>query len=223
MKKTGLKLTIENIKFVASRVHHFGQIDRERMETVTDLIFLGSKLTEDGNCSREIKWHVLLGRKAMTNLHSILEEGMDITLLTKVHGVKAMAILVLIYGRESWTTKKAEHQRTVAFELWWWRRLLWVHYAARRSKQSILKEMNPEYSLEGLMLNQKLQYFGHLMPRTNSLEKSLIGKYWGQKEKRSHRDWDGCMASSTHQTEVWENSGRQWRTEKPGMLQSMGS
>ena len=158
----------------------------------------------------------------MTNLHNIFKEGMDITLLTKVQVVKAMAIQVVMYGCESWTAKKAEHQRTVAFELWWRRRLLWVHCAARRWNQSILKHVNPEHSLEGPMLSQKLQYFGHLMPRTNSLEKTLTGKYWRQKEKRSHRVWDGCMASPTHRTEVWANSGRQWRTGQPGCCSPWG-
>ena len=125
-------------------------------------LFLGSKITADGDCSHEIKRHLLLGRKVMTNLDSIFKSR-DITLLTKVHPVKAMVFPVVIYGCESWTIRKAEHQRTDAFELWCWRRLLRVPWTARRSNQSILKEINPEYSLEGLMLKLKLQYFGHLM------------------------------------------------------------
>ena len=133
------------------------------METVIDFIFLGSKITVDGECSHEIKRHLLLGRKAMTNLDSI-----DITLPTKVHIVKPMVFPVAMNGCESWTIKKAEHRRTDAFELWCWRRLLQFPWTARRSKQSILKEINPEYSSEGLMLKLTLQYFGHLMK--NSLE-----------------------------------------------------
>ena len=139
------------------------QIDGETMETVTDFILLGSKITADGECSREIKRHFLLGRKAMTNLDSILKSK-DITLLTKVCLVKAMVFLIVMYVCESWTTKESEHQRIDAFELWCWRRLLRVPWTARRSNQSILKEISPEYSLEGLMLMKlRLQYFGHLL------------------------------------------------------------
>ena len=138
------------------------QIKGETMETVTDFIFLGSEITVDGDCSHEIKGHLLLGRKVMTNLDSVLKSR-DITLPTKVHLVKAMAFPVVMYGCESWTIKKAEHRRTDAFELWCWRRLLRVPWAARRSNQSTLKEISPEYSLEGLMLKLKRQYFGHLM------------------------------------------------------------
>ena len=146
------------------------QIDGETMETVTDFIFLGSKITEDGDCSHEIKRHLLLGRKAMTNLDSMLKIQ-DITLPTKIHLVKAMVFPLVMYGCESWTVKKAERWRINAFKLWCWRRLLRVPWTARRSNQSILKEISPEYSLEGLMLKLKLQYFGHLMGRTDSLEK----------------------------------------------------
>ena len=138
------------------------QIDGETMETVTDFVFSDSKITTDGDCSHEIKRCLLLGRKAMTNLDSILKNG-DITLLTKIHLVKAMVFPVVMYGCESWTVKKAECQRTDAFELWCWRRLLRIPWTARRSNQSILKEISPEYSLERLMLKLKLQYFGHLM------------------------------------------------------------
>ena len=136
------------------------QVDGETMETVTDFIFLGSKISEDGECNHEIKRHLLLGRKAMTNLDSTLKSK-DITLPTKVRLVKAMVFPVAMYGCESWTIKKAECHRIDAFELWCWRRLLRVPWTARRSNQSILKEISPEYSLEGLML--KLQSFGHLM------------------------------------------------------------
>ena len=137
------------------------QIDGETMETVTDFILGGSKITADGDCSHEIKRHLLLGRKAMTNLDSMLKSR-DITLLTKVHLVKAMVFPVVMYGYKSWDIKKAEHQRIYASELWCWRRLLRVPWTTRRSNQSILKEINPEYSLEALMLKLKLQYFGHL-------------------------------------------------------------
>ena len=136
------------------------------METLADYIFLGSKITVDGDCSRGIKRHLLLGRKAMTNLDSILKTR-DVILLTNVHMVKAMFFPVLMYGCESWTIKKAEHLRTDAFELWSWRRFLRVLWTARRSNQSILKEISPEYSLEGLMLKLKLQYFGHLKLKTH--------------------------------------------------------
>ena len=140
------------------------KVDEETMETVRDFIFLGSKITADGDCSHEIKRCLLLGRKAMTNLNSILTSR-DITLPTKVCLVKAMVFPVVMYGCESWTVKKAECQKIDAFELWYWRRLLRVPWTARRSNESFLKEINPEYSLEGLMLKLKLQYFGYLMQR----------------------------------------------------------
>ena len=143
------------------------------METATDFLFLGSKITADSDCSHEIKTHFLLGRKTMTNLGIILKSR-DITLLTKVHIVKAMVFLVVICGCESWTIKKAECQRSAAFELWCWRRLFRVPWTARRSNQSILKEIISGCSLEGPMLNLKLQYFGHLMQRGDSLEKTLM-------------------------------------------------
>ena len=149
------------------------QIDRETLETVTDFLFLGYKITADGDCSHEIKRHLLLGRKAVTNQDSVLK-GKDITMLTKVCVVKPMVFLVVMYGYESWTIRKAECRRTDAFELWCWRRLLRVPWTGRRSNQSTLKELNLEYSLEGQMLKVKLQHFGHLMWRANSLEKTLI-------------------------------------------------
>ena len=149
------------------------------METVADFIFWGSKITADGDCSHEIKRRLFLGRKVMTNLDSILKSR-DITLSTKVHLVKAMIFPVVVYGCESWTLKKAERKRIDAFEVWCWRRLLRVPWTARRSNQSILKEISPEYSLEGLMLKLKLQHFGHLMQRADSLEKTLmLGKIEG--------------------------------------------
>ena len=147
------------------------QIDGETMETVRDFILGDSKITVDGDCSQEIKRHLLLGRKAMTNLDSILKSR-EITLPTNVHLVKAIVFPVVMYGCESWAVKKAKHQRIDSFELWCWRRLLRVPWTARRSNQSILKEISPEYSLEGLMLKLKLQYFGHLMRKTDSFEKT---------------------------------------------------
>ena len=151
------------------------------METVTDFIFLGSKITADGDCSHEIKRHLLLGRKAMIKLESILKSR-DITLLTKVCIVKAMVFPVAIYRCESWTIKKAECQRAGALKLWCWRRLLGVPSTTRRSNRSILKEISPEYSLGGLMKKLKLQSFGHLMKRANSLEKTLmLGKIEGRR------------------------------------------
>ena len=161
----------------------------------------GSKITADGDCSHEIKRHLLPGRKVMTNLDSILKSR-DITLSTKVHLVKAMVFPVVMYECESWTIKKAECRRIDAFELWCWRRLLRVPWTAKRSNQSILKKISPEYSLEGLML--KLQYFDHLM-------------------EGDDRGWDGWMASATLWTWVWASSRSWWRTKKSGMLQSMGS
>ena len=150
------------------------------METVTNFIFLGSKITADGDCSHEIKRHFLLGRKAMTNL-DIIFKSRDVTLPTKVCLVKAMVFPVVMYGCESWSIKKAEHGRIDAFEVWCWRRFLRIPWTARRSNQSILKEISPEYSLEGLMLKLKLQYFGHLMQRTDSLKKTLmLGKIEGK-------------------------------------------
>ena len=157
------------------------------METVTDFIFLGPKITADDDCSHEIKRCLVLGRKAMTNLDSILKSR-DFTLPTKVPVVKAMSFPVVVYGCESWTIKKAECWRIDAFGLWCWRRLLRVPWTARRSNQSILKEIRSEYSLEGLMLKLKLEYFGHLMRRTDSLEKTLIlGRIEGGRRRRQQR------------------------------------
>ena len=157
-KESALKLNIQKTKIMASSPITSWQIDRETVETVTDFIFLGSKITADGDCSHEIKRGLLLGRKAMKNLDCILKSR-DITLLTKVHIAKAMVFPVVMYGCESWTIKKAEHRRIDAFELWYWRRLLRVCWNAWRSNQSILKEISPEYSPEGLLLKLKLQYF----------------------------------------------------------------
>ena len=158
------------------------------MEAVTDFIFLGCKITADGDCSHEIKRRLLLGRKAMTNLDIL--ESRDITLSTKVSLVKAMVFPVVMYGCERWIVKKAEHRRIDAFELWCWRILLRVPWIARRSNQSILKEINPEYSLQGLMLKLKLQYFGHLMRRPDSMEKTLmLGKIEGRRRGQQRMRW----------------------------------
>ena len=172
-EKVGLKLNIQKTKIMASGPTTSWEIDGETVETVADFILGGSKITADGDCSHEIRRRLLLGRKVMTNLDSILKSR-DITLPTKVHLVKAMVFPVVMYGCESWAVKKAECQRIDAFELWCWRRLLKVPWTARRSNQSILKEISPECSLEGMMLKLKLQDFGHLMRRVDSLEKTLM-------------------------------------------------
>ena len=159
------------------------QIDGETVETVADFIFLSSKITADGDCSHEVKKRLFLGRKAMTNLDSVLKSR-DITLSTKVHLVKAMVFPVVMFGCESWTIKKAECRRIDAFEVWCWRRLLRVPWTARRSNQSILKEISPRCSLEVLMLKLKLQYFGYIMQRADSLEKTLmLGKIEGKRRR----------------------------------------
>ena len=165
-EKVGLKLNIQKTKIMASGPITSWQIDGETVETVSDFSFLGSKITADGDCSQEIKRHLLIGRKVMTNLDSILKSR-DVTL-------SAMVFPLVMYGWESWTIKKAEHRRIDGFELRCWRRLLRVPWTARRSNQSILKELRPGCSLEGLMLKLKLQYFGHLMQKADSFEKTLM-------------------------------------------------
>ena len=172
-EKVGLKLNIQKTKIMASGPIISWQIDGETVETLADFIFGGSKITADGDCSHEIKRRLLLGRKVMTNLDSIFKSR-NITLPTKVRLVKAMVFPVVMYRCASWTIKKAECQRIDVFELWCWRRLFRVPWTARRSNQSILKEISPQYSLEGLMLKLKLRYFGHLMRRTDSLGKTLM-------------------------------------------------
>ena len=193
------------------------EIDGEIVETVTDFIFGGSKITADGDCSHEIKRCLLLGRKVMTNLDSILKSR-DITLPTKVRLVKAIIFPVVMYGCESWTVKKAEHWIIDAFELWCWRRLLRVPRTARRSNQSILKEIGPGCSLEGLMLKLKLP------PHAKSwlIRKDPdAGRDWGHQEKGTTED--GCMASPTRWAWVWVNSGSLWWTGRPGVLWFTGS
>ena len=196
-EKVGLKLNIQKMKIMASGPITSWQIDGATVETVSDFIFWGSKITADGDCSHEIKRCLLFGRKVMTNLDSILKSR-DITLPTKVHLVKAMVFPVVMYGCESWTVKKAEHRRIDAFELWCWRRHVRVPWTARKSNQSILKEISPGYSLEGLMVKLKLQYFGHLMQRVDSLEKTLmLGGIRGRKRRgRQKMRWlDGITDS----------------------------
>ena len=182
-EKVGLKLSIKQTKIMASGPITSWETDGERVKTVSDFIFWGSKITADGDCSHEIKRHLLLEREVMTNLDSILKSR-DITLPTKVHLVKAVVFPVVMYGCESWTIKKAEHRTIDASELWCWRRLLRVPWTARRSNQCILKEISPGCSLEGLMLKLKLQYFGHLMRRADSFEKTLmLGKLEGRRRR----------------------------------------
>ena len=181
-----------------------------------------SKITADADCSHEIKWCLLSGRKVMTNLDSILKSR-DITLSTKVRLVKAMIFPAVMYRWKSWTIKKAECQRINAFKLWGWRRLLRVPWTTRKSSQSILKEISPGCSLEGLMLKLKLQYFGHLMRRADSLEKTRCWERLRAGGEGDDKGWDGWMASSTQWTWVWVDSGSWWWTGRPGMLWFMES
>jgi len=186
-EKVGFKLNIQKTKIMASGPVTSWEIDGETVETVVGFMFWGSKITADGDCSHEIKRRLLLGRKVMTNLDSIFKSR-GVTLPTKVRLVKAMVFPAVMYGHKSWTVKKAEHRRIDAFELWCWRRLLRVPWTARRSNQSILKEINSGCSLGGIMLELKLQYFGHLMRRVDSLEKTLmLGGIEGRKKKGRQR------------------------------------
>ena len=209
-EKVGLKLSIQKTKIIASSPITLWQIDGETVETVTDFILGGSKITADGDCSHEIIRHLLPGRKTMSNLDSIFKSR-DITLPTKVCLVRAMVFPVVMYGYESWTVKKAECWTIDAFELWCWRSLLKVPWMARRSNQSILKEISPKYSLEGLMLKLKLWYFGHLMQKSNSLEKTLmLGKIEGGRRRgRQRMRWLDAITYSR----VWIGSGN-WSMDR---------
>ena len=217
-EKVGLKLNIQKMKIMTSCPITSWEIDGETVEPVSDFIWGGWKITADGDCSHAIKRWLLLGMEVMTNLDSILNSR-DITLPTKVHLV--MVFPVVMYGCESWTVKKAERWRIDAFGLWHWRRLLRIPWSARRSNQSIVKEISPGFSLEGLMLKLKLQYFGHLMRRADSVEKILMLGGIGAGGEGDDRGWDGWMASRTQWTWVWVNSGNCRWTRRPGVLQFM--
>ena len=213
-EKAGLKVDIKKTKILWSGPITSWQTEQKKVEEVTDFLFLGSKITADGDCRHEIRRQLLLGRKAMTNLHNMLKSK-EMTLLTKLWIVKAIVFPVVMYGCESWTLKKAECQKIYAFDLWCWWRLLRVPWKAR-SNQPISKEINPEYSLEGLMLKLKLQYFGHLMRTADSLKKTLM---LGKTEDRRRRGWQRMRWHhwfNEHELGQTPRDGRDW---KPGVLQ----
>ena len=224
-EKVGLKLNIQKTKIMVSGPITSWEIDGETVETVADFIFGGSEITADGDCSHEIKRHLLLGRKVVTNLDSIFKSR-DISLPTKVRLVKAMVFPVVMYGCESWTVKKAECRRIDAFEVWCWRRLLRVPWTAGRSNQSILKEISLGCSLEGLMLKLKLQYFGHLMRRVDSLEKTvMLGGIGGRRRRgRQRMRWLNDITDSmdVNWSELWEfvMDREAWRAVIHGVAKS---
>ena len=224
-EEVGLKLSIQKTKIMASGPITSWETDGETVETAWDFNFLCFTITADGDCSHETKRRLLLGRKVMTNLESILKSR-DITLPTKVCLFKAMAFPVVMYGCESWTVRKAEHWKIDAFELWCWRRLLRVPWTSRRSNQSILKEISPGCSLEGLMLKLDLQYFGHLMRRADSLEKTLMLGWIGGRRRRGRQRmrWLYNITDSMHMglSKLWEfvMNGEAWHAAIHGVVRS---
>ena len=220
-EKGGSKLNIQKTKIMASGLITSRQIDGETMETVTDFIFLGSKINADGDCSHAIKRCLLFGRKAMTNLDSILKSR-NITLPAQVHLFKAMVFPVVMYGCECWPIKKAEHWRTDAFKLWCWRRLLRVPWTAMRSNQSTLKEISPEYSLKWLMLKLNSNTLATWCEKLTPWKRPWCWERLKAGGEGDDRGWDGWIASPTRWTWVWAISRSWWWTGKSGMLQSMG-
>ena len=219
-EKVGLKLNIQETKIMASSPITSRQIDGETVGTVTDFILGGSKVTAGGDCSHEIKRHLLLGRKVITNIHSILKSR-DISLPTKIHLIKVMVFPVVMYGCESWTIKKVEHRRIDAFELWCWRRLLRVPWTARKSNQSILKEISPEYHWKDWCWSWNSNTLATWFEELTHWKRPW---YWERLKaggEGDDRGWDGWMASLTGWMWVWVSSGSWWGTGKTGMMQSM--